>query len=74
MGIGEIIASRTSMVRSETKIEIKEAEAPGKLLEACQQIAMSSAPVGTEVSFLQAAPKEAAIRRDSLALWPIRRT
>ena len=53
MGIGEIIASRTSMVRSETKIEIKEAEAPGKLLEACQQIAMSSAPVGTEVCFFK---------------------
>ena len=53
MGIGEIIASRTSMVRSETRIEIKEAEAPGKLLEACQQIAMSSAPVGTEVCFFK---------------------
>ena len=53
MDIGEIIASRTSMVRSETKIEIKEAEAPGKLLEACQQIAMSSAPVGTEVCFFK---------------------
>ena len=53
MGIGEIIASRTSMVRSETKIEMKEAEAPGKLLEACQQIAMSSAPVGTEVCFFK---------------------
>jgi DNA repair protein NreA len=53
MGIEEIIASRTSMVRSETNIEIKEAEAPGKLLEACQQIAMSSAPVGTEVCFFK---------------------
>ena len=53
MGIEEIIASRTSMVRSETKIEIKEAEAPGKMLEACQQIAMSSAPVGTEVCFFK---------------------
>ena len=45
--------SRTSMVRSETKIEVKEAQTPGKLLEACQQIAMSSAPVGTEVSFFK---------------------
>ena len=53
MDISEIIASRTSMVRSEAKIEIKEAEAPGKLLEACQHIAMSSAPVGTEVSFFK---------------------
>jgi hypothetical protein len=32
---------------------VKEAESPGKLLEACQQIAMSSAPVGTEVSFFK---------------------
>ena len=53
MDIGEIIASRSSLVRSESKIVIKEAEAPGKLLEACQQIAMSSAPVGTEVSFFK---------------------
>jgi hypothetical protein len=58
MGIEEIIASRTSMVRSEAKIEIKEAEAPGKLLEACQQIAMSSAPVGTEVSFFKPPQKK----------------
>ena len=53
MDIGEIIASRSHMVRSETKIGVLEAQAPGKLLEACQQIAMSSAPVGTEVSFFK---------------------
>jgi DNA repair protein NreA len=53
MDINEIIASRISLVRSEAKIEIKEAEAPGKILEACQQIAMSSSPVGTEVSFFK---------------------
>ena len=53
MDIGEIIAARSQMVRSETKIGVKEAQAPGKLLEACQQIAMSSAPVGTEVSFFK---------------------
>jgi hypothetical protein len=41
------------MVRSETKIGVLEAQAPGKLLETCQQIAMSSAPVGTEVSFFK---------------------
>jgi len=51
MDIGEIIAARSALVRSESKIAIKEAEAPGKLLEAIQQIALSSAPVGTEVSF-----------------------
>ena len=53
MDIGEIIAARSQMVRSETKIGVLEAQAPGKLLEACQQIAMSSAPVGTEVSFFK---------------------
>ncbi|MDQ1261718.1 MAG: repair protein NreA [Euryarchaeota archaeon] len=51
MDIGEIIAARSNMVRSESKIVVKEAEAPGRLLEAIQQIALSSAPVGTEVSF-----------------------
>jgi len=53
MDMGEIIAARSQMVRSETKIVVKEAQSPGKLLEACQQIAMSSAPVGTEVSFFK---------------------
>jgi hypothetical protein len=51
MEIAEIIASRSSMVRSEVRIGVKEALAPGRLLEACQQMAMSSAPVGTEVTF-----------------------
>jgi len=51
MDIGEIIAARSALVRSEIKITVKEADAPGRLLEVCQQIAMSSAPVGTEVSF-----------------------
>jgi hypothetical protein len=53
MDIGEIIALRASMVRSEAKMAIKEAEAPGRLLEACQQIAMSCVPVGMEISFLK---------------------
>ncbi|MCX6679596.1 MAG: Nre family DNA repair protein [Methanothrix sp.] len=51
MDIGEIIAARSALVRTESKIVIKEADAPGRLLEAMQQIALSSAPVGTEVSF-----------------------
>ena len=53
MDIGEIIALRASMVRSEAKIAVKEAKAPGRLLEACQQIAMSCVPVGMEISFLK---------------------
>ena len=51
MDIGEIIAARTSLVRSESKIAVKEAKAPGGLLSSMQQIALSAAPVGTEVSF-----------------------
>ena len=51
MDIGEIIAARSALVRSESKIVIKEAQAPGRLLDAMQQIALSAAPVGTEVSF-----------------------
>lgn len=51
MDIGEIIAARSSLVRSESKIGIKDAGAPGRLLSSMQQIALSAAPVGTEVSF-----------------------
>ncbi|AEB68539.1 MULTISPECIES: Nre family DNA repair protein [Methanothrix] len=53
MNMDEIISARMGMVRSETKIRVLEAGEPGKLLEACQQIAMSSAPVGAEVSFIK---------------------
>jgi len=51
MDIGKIISARSALVRSESKIVIKEADAPGRLLETMQQIALSSAPVGTEVTF-----------------------
>jgi DNA repair protein NreA len=51
MDIGEIIAARSSLVRSESKIGIKDAAAPGRLLSSMQQIALSAKPVGTEVSF-----------------------
>lgn len=53
MDIGEIISLRSSMVRSETKIAIKEATSPGKLLASFQQIALSQAPVGTEITFIK---------------------
>ncbi|OPX75162.1 MAG: hypothetical protein A4E44_01543 [Methanosaeta sp. PtaB.Bin018] len=53
MDIGEIISLRSSTVRSETKIAIKEAASPGKLLASFQQIALSQAPVGTEISFIK---------------------
>lgn len=51
MDIGEIIRARSSLVRSETRIGVREAEAPGRLLEAVQQIALSTDAVGAEVSF-----------------------
>lgn len=54
MDIGEIIALRASTVRSESRVRVKDAAAPGKLLEAAQAIAMSSSPVGTDVQFLKA--------------------
>ncbi|MDD4579042.1 MAG: Nre family DNA repair protein [Methanothrix sp.] len=52
MDIGEIIRARSSLVRSESKIVIKEAESPGSLLTSMQEIALSAAPVSTEVSFI----------------------
>jgi len=64
MDIGEIIASRAALVRSESKIAVKEAQAPGRLLEACQQIALSAAPVGTEVSFCR--PPRARLQFDGV--------
>jgi len=53
MDVGEIISLRSAQIRSEARIVAKEAESPGKLLETCQQMAMSSVPVGTEISFLR---------------------
>lgn len=53
MDIGEIIALRSSLVRSEARMEVKDTSIPGRLLESCQQMAMSSVPVGAEVAFLK---------------------
>jgi hypothetical protein len=64
MDIGQIIAQRASMVRSEAKIGVHEAKSPGKLLETAQQIAMSSVPVGTEVSFLK--PPKGSLKFDGV--------
>jgi len=51
MDVGEIVALRSSMVRSASKVEVSDARNPGRLLEMAQEIAMSSTPVGTEVTF-----------------------
>jgi hypothetical protein len=64
MDIGEIIAHRASLIRSEARIGVHEAKAPGKLLEMAQLIAMSSVPVGTEVSFLR--PPRGSLRFDGI--------
>ena len=53
MDIDEIIAARSTLVRSGARITVKEANAPSRLLESCQLMAMSAAPVGAEVSFLK---------------------
>ena len=64
MNMDQIISARLGMVRSETKIKVLQAGSPGRLLEACQQIAMSSSPVGTEVSFIK--PPRASMRFDGV--------
>lgn len=64
MDIGEIIAHRASLVRSESRFGVRDAREPGRLLETAQQIAMSSAPVGTEVVFLK--PPRGSIRFDGV--------
>lgn len=66
MDVGEIIALRSALVRSEARIGVKDAAMPmpGRLLESCQQIAMSSDPVGAEVSFVK--PPLAKLQFDGL--------
>lgn len=64
MNMEQIISARMGMVRSEMKIRVTDASSPGRLLEACQQIAMSSAPVGTEVSFIK--PPRAGLKFDGI--------
>jgi hypothetical protein len=64
MDIGEIIAHRASLVRSEARVGVHEAREPGKLLETAQQIAMSSVPVGTEALFLK--PPRGSLRFDGV--------
>lgn len=51
MDVAEIVSLRSSMVRSGSKVEVADARKPGRLLEMAQEIAMSSMPVGTEVTF-----------------------
>jgi hypothetical protein len=66
MDVGEIVTLRSSMVRSGSMVEVKDARNPGKLLEQAQEIAMSSTPVGTEVTFLK--PPRGRLRFDGFMM------
>jgi len=66
MDVGEIVTLRSSMVRSGSMVEVKDARNPGKLLEQAQEIAMSSTPVGTEVTF--AKPPRGRLRFDGFMM------
>ncbi|MCP1391720.1 MAG: Nre family DNA repair protein [Euryarchaeota archaeon] len=66
MEVGEIVALRSSMVRSGSKVAVQDARNPGRLLEMAQEIAMSSTPVGTEVTF--AKPPRGRLRFDGFMM------
>jgi hypothetical protein len=66
MGVGEIVALRSSMVRSASKVAVFDAKNPGKLLEMAQEIAISSTPVETEVTF--AKPPRGRLRFDGFMM------
>ncbi len=51
--VGDYIAMRSRLVRSETSIGVHQAMRPSRLLETAQEIAMSSRPVSLEVSFVR---------------------
>jgi hypothetical protein len=66
MDVGEIVALRSSMVKSGSKVAVQDARNPGRLLEMAQEIAMSSTPVGTEVTF--AKPPQGRLRFDGFMM------
>ena len=66
MGVGDIVALRSSMVRSSSRVEVWDAKSPGKLLEMAQEIAISSTPVETEVTF--AKPPRGRLRFDGFMM------
>ena len=66
MGVGDIVALRSSMVRSSSRVEVSDAKNPGKLLEMAQEIAISSTPVETEVTF--AKPPRGRLRFDGFMM------
>lgn len=66
MDVGEIVALRSSMVRSGSKVAVSDAKKPGRLLEMAQEIAISSTPVETEVTF--AKPPRGRLRFDGFMM------
>jgi hypothetical protein len=66
MDVGEIVALRSSMVRSGSKVAVADAKKPGRLLEMAQEIAISSTPVETEVTF--AKPPRGRLRFDGFMM------
>jgi hypothetical protein len=49
----EIIGFRSNLVRSNFKLNVKEARDPGRLLKETQELAMATLPVDVEVKFLK---------------------
>lgn len=66
MDVGKVVTLRSSVVRSGTEVEVKDANNPGKMLQKAQEIAMSSTPVGTEVTFFK--PPKGHLRFDGLLM------
>jgi hypothetical protein len=60
----EIIGFRSNLVRSNFKLNVKDARNPGRLLKETQELAMASLPVDIEVKFLK--PPTRTLQFDSI--------
>ena len=60
----EIIGFRSNLVRSNFKLNVKDARDPGRLLKETQELAMAALPVDVEVKFLK--PPRRAIQFDGI--------
>jgi DNA repair protein NreA len=60
----EIIGFRSNLVRSNFKLNVKDARDPGRLLKETQELAMAALPVDVEVKFLK--PPRRAIQFDDI--------
>ena len=64
LDVGEVVSLRSALVRSHARVSVSDAKNPGRLLSEAQEIAMSSHPVSTEVSFLN--PPRGSLRFDGV--------